>query len=90
MRELLSSHGRNVKTLTFGDQMSFRPSVSLQVAQTRRRGGHGLLLLNYLILTTHCCPTQGISFQSVDSKLSIALQNMVDAAGEIAYEVKVE
>jgi len=28
-------------------------------------------------------------FQSVDSKLSIALQNMVDAAGEVASEVKV-
>ena len=28
-------------------------------------------------------------FQSIDSKLSIALQNMVDAAGETAYEVKV-
>ena len=26
----------------------------------------------------------------LDSKLSIALQNMVDAAGEIAYEVKVK
>ena len=29
-------------------------------------------------------------FQSIDSKLSIALQNMVDAAGETAYEVKVQ
>ena len=28
-------------------------------------------------------------FQSIDSKLSIALQNMVDAAGETAFEVKV-
>ena len=29
-------------------------------------------------------------FQSVDCKLSIAMQNMVDAAGEVAYEVKVK
>ena len=29
-------------------------------------------------------------FQSVDSKLSIALQNLVDAAGEVAYEVEVK
>ena len=29
-------------------------------------------------------------FQSIDSKLSIALQNMVDAAGEVASEVRVK
>ena len=28
-------------------------------------------------------------FQSVDSKLSIALQNLVENAGEMAYEIKV-
>ena len=31
-----------------------------------------------------------LRFQSVDSKLSIAMQNMVDAAGEVAYEVRVK
>ena len=77
MRGLPSSHGRNLKILMFGDQMLFKLYVPLPAILTLHHGEHGLLLLNYLILTTHYCPTEGhFRFQSVDSKLSIALQNI--------------
>ena len=91
MRGLPSSHGWNLKILMFGDQMLFKLYVPLPAILTLHHGEHGLLLLNYLMLITHYCPTEGdFRFQSVDSKLSIVLQNMVDAAGEVAYDVKVK
>ena len=72
MRGLPSSHGRNLKILMFGDQMLFKLYVPLPAILTLHHGEHGLLLLNYLILITHYCPTEGdfrFQSESVDSKL---------------------
>lgn len=62
-RRPLLSHGRNVRTLMYGDQMSFKPFVSRLEILTRLLGGDGLHLLNYRILITLCYLTQ-VTFDS--------------------------
>ena len=84
-----SSHGRSVRTLMYGDQTLYKLSVLhlviLTVGWRRWLTPAQLPDPDYAELAD----SGDFRFQSIDSKLSIALQNMVDAAGEVASEVRV-
>ena len=74
--KVVVNHGRSVRTLMYGDPTSCKLSVSHLVIPTQPHGEDGLHQLNYQTQTIRNSLTSGdCRFQSIDSKLSIALQN---------------
>ena len=76
----------------YGVQTLYKLYVLHREILTQLHGEDGLLLTPAQLPNpdyAELADSGEFRFQSIDSKLSIALQNMVDAAGETAFEVKV-